>query len=100
MLEMQLTVVRQAALPLSVQKIARLKEWQRECVFRMVQQGVEGTKQKYLNSAVQRQEITKCGRNGWRVTKKGCGRFVFRALYVSNRLPEHKRVIYNYLRKK
>ena len=39
-------------------------------MIRMVQQGVKVTKQKYLNSAVQRQEITKCERNGWQVEKK------------------------------
>jgi len=77
----------------------------------MVQQGVKCTKQKYLNRAVQRKVIPKCERNGWRVEKKkvvvvlcfAC--FVFRVLCVSRALcfaclvTEHKRVIYNYLRK-
>jgi hypothetical protein len=36
----------------------------------MVQQVVKYTKQKYLNSAVQRQEITKRKRNGWEVKKQ------------------------------
>jgi len=50
-------------------------------VARMAHQGVKYPKQKCLNGGVQRQEITKCERNGWEV-KKNCGSFVFRMLYV------------------
>jgi len=46
----------------------------------MVQQGVKCTKQKYLNSAVQIQEITKCERNGREVKKMQFQNICSRAL--------------------